>query len=67
MAMKVTPLRTYWETDDAYAVIAFLDELRDLLWESYGDQIIEMQQQATMHAHQNDDQLEFDFGDQILF
>jgi len=41
-----TQLRTHWTADDAYCVIEFLDELRDVLWDSYGDQIIEMQQQA---------------------
>jgi len=39
MSMKITRLRTYWSADDAYLVISFLDELRDQLWESYGDDI----------------------------
>lgn len=55
MSMKFTQLRTHWTADDAYCVIAFLDELRDLLWDSYGDQIIEMQQQATAQPPPSDE------------
>ncbi len=46
MSMKFTQLRTHWTADDAYCVIAFMDELGDVLWAGYGNQIIEMQQQA---------------------
>lgn len=42
MSMKITPLKTYWTADQADTVIMFLDELRDLLWETYSEQIIEM-------------------------
>ncbi len=66
MTMSVTSLRTYWDAGDAYTVITFLDELRDLLWEQYEDQIIEMHQEAVT-SYCDEDQLEFDFGEQILF
>jgi hypothetical protein len=55
MTLKFTQLTTRWTTDDAYCVIEFLDELRDVLWASYGDQIIEMQQQATPRPPPSDD------------
>ncbi len=32
---------TYWEAQEALSVITFLDELRDLLWASYGEEIME--------------------------
>jgi hypothetical protein len=60
--MKLTQLRTYWDTDDAYTVIAFLDELRDVLWTVYGDEIIEHQQ--ALHQEDNDQK---DQSDEIPF
>ena len=47
MTMTTTRLVTYWNAADAYTVIQFLDELRDLLWDTYGEQIIEMMQAAS--------------------
>ncbi len=54
MSMKFTQLTTRWTADDAYCVIEFLDELREVLWASYGDQIIEMQQQVTTQPPPSD-------------
>lgn len=41
MSMKVSKLTTYWSADQAYDMLSLLDELRDVLWETYGDEIIE--------------------------
>lgn len=50
MVMKLSQLKTHWTADDAYSVLSLLDELRDVLWETYGAEIVEQQQQA----HQKD-------------
>lgn len=42
MSMKVTRVHTWWTADQADDVMTFLDELRDQIWESYREQIIEM-------------------------
>ena len=42
MSLSFTHLPTHWNADEAYTVIAFLDLLRDLLWETYGDDITAM-------------------------
>lgn len=42
MSMKVTRIHTWWTADQADAVIGFIDELREQLCATYGDQIIEM-------------------------
>jgi hypothetical protein len=42
MSMKVTRIHTWWNADQADAVIGFIDELRDQLCATYGEQIIEM-------------------------
>lgn len=62
MSMKLTQLSTFWDADDAYTIIAFLDELRDVLWTVYGDEIIERQQAL----HQEDNNQE-DQSDEIPF
>jgi len=45
MSMKLSQLRTYWNADDAYLIISFLDELKEMLWDTYGSEIIEQQQE----------------------
>ena len=42
MTMKITPLPTYWTAEEAHTVIAFLEVLRDQLWEIYGDTVVDM-------------------------
>lgn len=66
MSMSVTRLNTYWSAAEAYTVIAFLDALRDQLWETYGDQITEMLQAETEPPH-DDRQTEMPFNDPIDF
>ncbi len=63
--MKLTQLKTHWTADDAYAVISFLDELRDVLWAAYGDDIIAMQRDAL--AEHADDVDACDINDNIPF
>ena len=67
MTMKITPVRTHWNTDEAWIVLEFLDELKDMLWETCGDQIIEMHREATELQLRNTDQGELDFDDDIPF
>jgi hypothetical protein len=66
MSLSIIRLSTHWEAAEAYTVIAFLDELRDQLWETYGEQITEMLQTDTPQ-HNNDQQVEIAFDDDIKF
>ena len=63
MTMKIIRLTTYWTADQADTVVAFLDELRDMLWETYGDQIIEMRRSAIVRTESSTDQPGTPFGD----
>ena len=63
MTMKIIRLTTYWTADQADTVVAFLDELRDMLWETYGDQIIEMCRSAIVRTESSTDQPDTPFGD----
>lgn len=67
MTMKLTQLKTQWNADEAYTVIGFLDELRDLVWSAYGDDIIEMLQNATSHHAPSIDLDAPEFNDDIDF
>jgi hypothetical protein len=66
MSLSITRLPTHWEADEAYTVIAFLDLLRDQLWETYGDDITIMLRDAA-NADRNDRQIELAFDDELDF
>ena len=57
MTMRLTQLRTYWEANEASAIIDFLDELKDVLWTVYGDEIIEQRQALQQESDSHNDQL----------
>ena len=66
MTMNVTRLRTYWTTDEAATAIDFLDNLRDVLWETYGEQIIQMHREVHDEQPRERNQGEFMFDDDIF-
>jgi hypothetical protein len=47
MAMRISTLVTRLKPEDAYTVIEFLDQLRDLLIAIYGDEITAMLKEAS--------------------
>jgi len=66
MSLSFSHLPTHWNADEADTVIAFLDQLRDALWATYGDEIIAMRQAADAdNEHQRqialalEDELDF--------
>jgi hypothetical protein len=62
--MKITKITTHWDADDAYLMISFLDQLRDLLWDTYADQIAQSYAElAELDARQT----EFPFDEKIEF
>ncbi len=67
MTMKLTQLTTYWDASDANTVIAFLDELREVLWATYGDEIIEMRRTASESNVNEGESLDSEFDDEINF
>ena len=66
MSLSFTHLPTHWDTGEAYTVIAFLDLLRDHLWETYGDDITAMLRDAGGGDHDNR-QIELAFDDDLDF
>lgn len=60
MSMKLSQLTTHWDAADAYCIITFLDELRDVLMATYGDDIGEMLKQTSSHNQHHHTPLEKD-------
>ena len=53
MTMKLTQLKTHWDASDAYAIITFLDELKEVLCIAYAEDIEAMLQESAVQNQQN--------------
>ncbi len=53
MSWKVMRVNTWWSAEEACTMLSFLDELRDQLWHTHGDQITAYRL-AELDAQQND-------------
>lgn len=67
MSLSITRLSTHWDAAEAYTVIAFLDLLRDQLWETYGEAITELLRAADTAPESDPQQIELDFDDPLDF
>jgi hypothetical protein len=47
MSMRVNKLTTYLRPEDAYSIVEFLDQVRDMLLQTYGDEIRTMLQETS--------------------
>ena len=67
MTMRYTQLKTHWDAEEALSVIEFLDSLRSALWSNHGEEIEQMLRDSTQNHRSGEEQLGFDFDDQIPF
>ena len=56
MTMRVNQITTYLRPEDAYTIIAFLDQLREMLMQTYGDEIVALLQEAPPHGSGSSDE-----------
>lgn len=49
MTMRVNQITTYLRPEDAHTVIEFLGQLREMLMQTYGDEIVALLQEASQH------------------
>ena len=49
MTMRVHKFTTHLRPEDAYMLIEYLDMLRDVLMEAYGDEITALLREASQH------------------
>ena len=47
MTMRVSKITTHLRPEDAYTIVEFLDQLREMLMQTYGDEIMAMLQEAS--------------------
>lgn len=67
MTRQFTQLITHWDADQALSVIQFLDELRDVLWLAYGDEILAKQVERNDRHDQHTSTEEWEIEDDIPF
>ena len=54
MSMRTHRLTTYLQAEEACSLIEFLDQVREVLLQAYGDDIIALLQQATSPQEHQD-------------
>lgn len=52
MSMRVSTIITHLRAEDAHTLIEFLDQVRDALMQTYGDEVKAMLQEASQHTSQ---------------
>ena len=60
MIMRVNKIVTHLQPGEAYTLVEFLDQLREVLMQTYGDDIVTMLQEAS----QNDSSVDYGEEDQ---
>ena len=53
MSMRVNTIVTHLRPEDAYTLIEFLDQVRDVLMQSYADDMKTMLQEASTGGRRN--------------
>ena len=59
MTLRFAQLAMLWGADDARALLQLLDELRDALWETYGEEIVQLRRAERQH-HQRHNTAQLD-------
>ena len=65
--MRLTQRVTHWEPDEALAMIQLLDQLKELLWSAYGEEIVRQVYTEQQHRKLDEEQLALEFEDPIRF
>ncbi len=67
MSMKVIKLPVYWDAADEQLIINFIDDLRGLLVDTYGDEIADMHRQLMQDNTLDEGQTDLPFNDPVEF
>lgn len=62
--MKILKITTYWSPEEADCIYQLLDELKEVIWAAYGEDILKMHQE--IRDEKTEAQSE-DFNDEIQF
>ena len=55
MTMRVSQITTHLRPEDAYTIVEFLDQLRAMLMQTYGDEIVALLQEASQQPDERMD------------
>jgi len=58
--MKVLKITTHWTVEEADCVYQLLDELKSALWQSYGEEIVQMHQMIQEEQQERENGTFFD-------
>ena len=53
--MKILKITTYWSAEEAEGIYQLLDELKDAIWQSYGEDILEMHETMRLEKQDGDE------------
>lgn len=67
MNWKVIRVNTWWSAEEASIALSFLDELRDQLWHTHGEQITALRLAELDAQIANDSQGQMDLEEHIDF
>ncbi|MDR4517957.1 MAG: hypothetical protein MRK00_11295 [Nitrosomonas sp.] len=57
--MKTLKITTYWSTEEAEGIYLLLDELKEAIWQSYGEDILEMHQTMLLEKQNSNEPEDF--------
>ena len=63
--MKTLKITTHWTPEEADCIDQFLDDLKQALWQCYGEDIVQMHK--TIQAEQKERDEEKEPDDELLF
>lgn len=63
--MKILKITTHWTPEEADCIYRFLDDVKEALWQQYGDDIVHMYK--ILHDEQQAEHEPCDFNDEIPF
>lgn len=63
--MKILKITTHWSAEEAECIYQLLDELKDALWQGYGEDILKMHETRRLRKQDGDEHE--NFNDETLF
>jgi hypothetical protein len=63
--VKILKITTHWTPEEADCIYQLLDDFKQVLWQCYGEDIVQMHK--TVHAQQQERYEEKEPDDELLF
>ncbi len=63
--MKTLKITTHWTTEEADCIVQLLDEFKSLIWQHYGEDMVDMHKSIRVQQQRIEDRDESD--DDVVF